>query len=61
MHNGIFPTLDDVIEFFDKGGGKGNTVLKPLGLSDREKRQLKSFLDDALTGEDVVIRYPNVP
>ena len=61
MHNGIFPALDDVIEFFDKGGGKGNTVLKPLGLSDREKRQLKSFLDEALTGEDVVIRYPNVP
>jgi cytochrome c peroxidase len=61
MHNGIFPTLDDVIEFFDKGGGKGNTVLKPLGLNDREKKDLKIFISEALTGEDVVIRYPNVP
>jgi cytochrome c peroxidase len=61
MHNGIFPTLDDVIEFFDKGGGKGNRVLKPLGLNDREKKYLKAFLSEALTGEDVVIRYPNVP
>jgi len=61
MHNGIFPTLDDVIEFFDKGGGKGNTVLKPLVLNDREKKYLKAFLSEALTGEDVVIRYPNVP
>ena len=25
---------------FRKGGGKGNTVLKPLGLSDREKKKL---------------------
>jgi cytochrome c peroxidase len=61
MHNGIFLTLDDVIEFFDKGGGKGNTVLKPLGLTDQEKQYLNSFLREALTGEDVVIRYPNVP
>jgi cytochrome c peroxidase len=61
MHNGIFPTLDDVIEFFDKGGGRGNTVLKPLGLDDREKKDLKTFIDEALTGGDIVIRYPNVP
>ena len=27
MHNGIFQTLDEVIEFFDKGGGSGNTAL----------------------------------
>src|SRR5512143_417261 len=42
MHNGIFPTLDDVIEFYDKGGGKGNTALKPLGLSTKEKQYLKT-------------------
>ena len=61
MHNGIFPSLDEVIEFFDKGGGKGNTVLKPLGLSAKEKQYLKTFLVEALTGEPVAIEYPKLP
>jgi len=61
MHNGIFVTLDEVIEFFDKGGGKGNTALKTLGLNDKEKTYLKRFLTEALNGEDLVIRYPKVP
>jgi cytochrome c peroxidase len=61
MHNGIFATLDAVIEFFDKGGGKGNTALKPLGLNDNEKTYLKTFLTEALSGEDFILRYPKVP
>ncbi|HYA85521.1 MAG TPA: cytochrome c peroxidase [Nitrospirota bacterium] len=61
MHNGIFPTLDDVIDFFDRGGGKGNTVLKPLGLSTQEKNYLKTFLIEALTSEESVFQYPKVP
>jgi cytochrome c peroxidase len=61
MHNGIFATLDEVIEFFDKGGGRGNTALKPLGLNGQEKTSLKAFLAEALAGEDLIIRYPKVP
>jgi len=61
MHNGIFATLDEVIEFFNKGGGKGNTALKPLGLSPEEKQALKTFLLESLSGEDLVIRYPVIP
>lgn len=61
MHNGVFETLDQVIEFFDRGGGEGNTVLKPLGLSPDEKRYLKTFMAEALTGEDIVIKNPDVP
>jgi len=61
MHNGIFPTLDDVIEFFDKGGGKGTTALKPLGLSAKEKQYLKTFLVEALTSEPIVMEYPKLP
>lgn len=61
MHNGIFATLDEVIDFFDKGGGKGNAVLKPLGLSAGEKKALKTFLVEALTGEQVPFQYPKVP
>lgn len=61
MHNGIFKTLDEAIEFFDNGGGKGNKVLKPLGLSSEEKVHLKAFLIEALTGDDIVIKYPDIP
>ena len=61
MHNGVFKTLDEVIAFFDSGGGNGNRYLKPLGLNDDEKKQLKAFLVEALTGEDLTIVYPEVP
>ncbi len=61
MHNGVFNTLDEVIEFFNQGGGKGNTVLKPLGLSADEKKYLKAFLVEALTGDEIIIKYPELP
>ncbi len=61
MHNGTLKTLDEVIEFFDKGGGKGNKVLKPLGLSAQEKGDLKSFLVEALTGKEITMKYPELP
>ncbi len=61
MHNGVFATLDEVIEFFNEGGGKGNTVLKPLGLSTDEKESLKTFLTEALVGEEITIKYPEIP
>ena len=61
MHNGIFASLDEVIEFFDSGGGKGNTVLKPLKLTENEKKHLKRFLTEALTSENRPFVYPQVP
>ncbi|MGC2061955.1 MAG: cytochrome c peroxidase [Thermodesulfovibrionales bacterium] len=61
MHNGIFATLEEVIDFFDGGGGKGNTVLKPLGLSAEEKRYLRTFLVEALSGEEQTFQYPVIP
>ena len=61
MHNGIFATLDEVIEFFDQGGGKGNTALKPLKLKPGEKQALKTFLVEALSGEVQQFVYPKVP
>jgi cytochrome c peroxidase len=61
MHNGIFASLDEVIEFFNAGGGKGNTVLKPLQLTNEEKRQLKVFLEEGLTGAPLDLTYPKVP
>jgi cytochrome c peroxidase len=61
MHNGIFETLEEVIEFFDRGGGEGNTALKPLGLSKEEKKYLEVFLTEALTGDEIVVKRPHVP
>jgi cytochrome c peroxidase len=61
MHNGVYESLMEVIEFFDQGGGPGNTVLKPLGLTDDEKRSLEIFLTEALTGADIKISFPKIP
>ncbi|MGD0884995.1 MAG: cytochrome c peroxidase [Thermodesulfovibrionales bacterium] len=61
MHNGYFKTLDDVIDFFDQGGGKGNRELVPLRLTSDEKRCLVTFLTEALAGDPIVIQYPEIP
>jgi cytochrome c peroxidase len=50
-----------VIEFFDRGGGDGNTVLKPLHLTPEEKSYLKVFLVEALTGEELSVQCPPIP
>ena len=61
MHNGIFKSLDEVIDFFNKGGGEGNKLLKPLNLTEEEKKALKTFLVEALSGEDLKIKLPEIP
>ncbi|WP_128543701.1 cytochrome-c peroxidase [Larkinella soli] len=53
MHNGAFRTLDEVVDFYDRGGGKGlgidlpNQTLPadPLRLSKAEKAALLAFLN----------------
>lgn len=63
MHNGVFATLDEVMDFYEKGGGAGlgfdlpNQTLPPdkLGLSKAEKAAVISFLK-ALTDEAVLTR-----
>ncbi|HET8892098.1 MAG TPA: cytochrome c peroxidase [Candidatus Angelobacter sp.] len=58
FRDGQAATLDDVIEFYDRGGDPEGTFLggpkqiQPLHLSAVEKRQLKEFLK-TLTGEPV--------
>lgn len=61
MHNGIYATLQEVIDFFDAGGGPGNTVLRPLQLSPAEKDQLRIFLEEGLTGKPPAFTYPKIP
>jgi cytochrome c peroxidase len=50
MHNGIFSTLDEVIDFYDRGGGSDSfgtksPLLKALGLTKEEKAALRVFLE----------------
>ena len=54
MHNGSLQTLDDVIEFYDRGGlpHDGLGELQPLGLTGAQKQSLVAFLK-TLTGDNV--------
>ncbi|MCD9574245.1 cytochrome-c peroxidase [Flavobacterium soyae] len=52
MHNGVYKTMEEVIDFYDQGGGLGlgfnlpNQTLPEdkLNLSDKEKKQLIAFM-----------------
>lgn len=59
MHNGVFASLEEVVDFYDRGGGKGGE-LKPLGLSADEKKALVAFLF-ALSGDEIRIPAPELP
>ncbi len=61
MHNGIFKTLAEVIDFFNVGAGSSNTVVKPLGLTEDEQDKLEIFLTEALAGEKLAISFPDIP
>jgi cytochrome c peroxidase len=50
MHNGDIATLEEVVEFYDRGGDKGK--LKKLGLTAVEKKQLVEFLRNGITEQD---------
>jgi cytochrome c peroxidase len=53
MHNGIFQSLEDILNFYDRGGGAipgKSPLLQPLGLTAQDKRDLLAFLQ-GLTGE----------
>jgi cytochrome c peroxidase len=52
MHNGVFTTLEEVMEFYNKGGGKGLNIAPPnqtlpfekLTLSPNEIKDVISFM-----------------
>jgi len=62
FRDGQAATLDDVINFYDRGGDPEGTFLggpkqiQPLHLSNEEKRQLKEFLK-TLTGDPVPAQF----
>ncbi len=71
MHNGFFFTLEEVVDFYDEGGGPDlyaeyagqstkTPLLAPLGLSKAEKAALVAFLE-SLTGEEITMDPPSLP
>jgi cytochrome c peroxidase len=55
MHDGSLTTLEDVVEFYNKGGDANpekDPLIKPLDLTDKEKAALVAFLK-ALTGDNI--------
>jgi cytochrome c peroxidase len=53
MHDGSLATLEEVVDFYNRGGGKNPNLdesVVPLGLSPEEKKDLVAFLK-ALSGE----------
>lgn len=68
MHNGVFAMLEQVIEFYDRGGGDSpnkSALLQPLRLGDQEKRDLVAFLEalsmDRLPHYDPPVLPPYAP
>jgi len=63
MHDGAFKTLEEVVDFYDKGGNANpqlDRLMKPLGLAPEEKTDLIAFLK-ALTGEPIPFEFPALP
>ena len=65
MHNGVFKTLDEVVDFYADGGGIKHGIdqkllddkIRPFSLSNREKESLIAFLH-SLTDDS---RKPEIP
>lgn len=58
MHDGSLKTLEEVVDYYDKGGVKNpylDEEITELGLSDEEKSDLITFLKEGLSSPD----YPN--
>ena len=63
MHNGAFETLEEVVEFYNDGGGDNpnlDPLIRPLGLTANEIADVVAFLE-SLTGDPIIIQQPDMP
>ena len=63
MHNGVFSTLIEVVEFYNEGGGddsKMDPLIAPLGLTPEEIADVVAFLE-SLTGDEIIVETPPMP
>lgn len=64
MHNGVFATLAEVVDFYNAGGGQSpnkSDKLKPLGLTAQQKSDLIAFLDALSMSEPLIHDDPKLP
>ncbi|MBM3356451.1 MAG: cytochrome-c peroxidase [Betaproteobacteria bacterium] len=64
MHNGVFYTLDEVVDFYNKGGGNApnkSPLIRPLGLSDQERKDLVGFLEALSSDKPLLMDAPKLP
>lgn len=64
MHNGVFSTLEEVVAFYNEGGGTADNLdplLSPLSLTDAEQADLVAFLSTGLCGDEVTDTAPELP
>ncbi len=63
MHDGRFATLEEVVDFYDKGGHPNPNLdpdIKPLNLTKTEKENLIAFMG-TLTGDLPEVKVPELP
>ncbi len=61
MHNGSLASLEDVVQFYNNGGGPDQTAgLEPLNLTDTEVGQLVAFLE-TLSSDPIPVEPPVLP
>lgn len=66
MHNGTFFDLQEVVEFYNEGGGTNEfsanktSLMKPLNLNEDEITDLVAFLE-SLSGDEIKIKTPKLP
>jgi cytochrome c peroxidase len=63
MHNGMYKSLEEVVDHYNRGGDEKDTPdpnMKVLNLTDAEKKDLVAFLR-SLTGSPREITFPRLP
>jgi cytochrome c peroxidase len=63
MHNGIYQTLEEVVDHYDRGGDVKTNLspnIQPLGLTAQERQDLVAFMK-TLTGTPMRVEIPQVP
>lgn len=63
MHDGSFATLEDVVNYYNDGGGdheNKSDLINPLNLTESEVKQLVAFME-SMSGEVPEIEAPEIP
>lgn len=63
MHNGMYKTLEEVVDHYDRGGDVKTNLspnMQPLGLTPEEKKDLVAFMK-SLTGPAMHVAIPRLP